>query len=153
MMKNRRKFGYFCDSTTGEIVDFQRLKLEHLEGRSIHPWLWWVKKPQYKLLEDLIYVDPLGIVWKIRKGFVFDGGTIPWIFWWLCPPDHPNALPGFCIHDKICLEPHPCSSRYGAFVLWAAARANGMYAWGALRNWFFVRFFGPQFNASGDNNV
>lgn len=55
-----------------------------------------------KLLEDLIWeVDELGsgkfIV--VPKGFLSDGGTIPWVIWWLLPPWGDRATRAYILHD------------------------------------------------------
>lgn len=154
---------------------FQTLDLRHLPGKSIlcpcwlrwlgwlatvvlpsawsvgikrwlrNPRFWWVKSPQYQLLHSIRFLDSDGTTWEVPEKFIFNGLSVPWIFWPICPADHPNALAASCVHDWMCSPPHPCNSETAARVFWEAMRANHMYKWGAWRNWFFVRWFGPRF--------
>ena len=143
---HKSKYGYFVDPEANNPLDFQTVHTESLKGKP-HRWLWWVKIPQLRLTKEICYVDPLGVFWHVPSGFVFNGLSVPWWAWPICPTNHPDAFAASVIHDFICTKPYPCDFRYGAFVFWAAMRVNGMYAWGAIRNWFFVRFFGPRFKA------
>ena len=104
-------FGYFADPKTLEPLKFQRVHLCHLEGKPLQGilgWIFfWVKVPQYELLQDILYVtrpDVGGMRRHIlvKAGFIFNGGSIPFLFWWLYPPDQPDCLPAFVIHDWLC---------------------------------------------------
>lgn len=113
------------------------------------PRFWWIKNPQYKLLKSIAFRDSTGTTWEVlgednEVSFVFNGLSVPWVFWPVCPADHPDGLAASCIHDYLCVE-KPCSSITAARVFWEAMRANGFYRWGALRNWIAVRYCGPSF--------
>ena len=161
------RFGYFADPFTAKPVLFPRLKLEHLPGKAVPcpcwtRWLlrfvgvsihatcriWWVKNPQYRLLEDVVYVTPGDLTIRVDRGFVFNGASVPWFLWPICPADHPDVLAASSIHDKLCTPPHQCDFKATALIFYTAMRANGYYRWGAFRNWFAVRWFGPRFRGS-----
>jgi len=56
------------------------------------------------LFSDLIWeVDEEGsekfVV--VKKGFLSDGGTIPWFVWWLIPPWGDKATRAYILHDFL----------------------------------------------------
>lgn len=145
--------GYFADPTTKEPCGFQEVSLRHLAGVSL-PWPWnylcfWVRVPQYKLLEDVLYVTKIeGGCRKcilVKAGFIFNGGSVPFLFWWLVPPDQPECLPAFVIHDWICTPPYPFDSSIAHGYLHDACRANGALDVKANNIWWWVRLLGPRF--------
>lgn len=138
-------YGYFhCPGDANAITAFQNLDVRHLRGKRLNGY-WWLKDPQLQLLRTIAFTDSTGSTWTVPAGFVFNGNSVPWFLWWLCPPEHSDALAASCVHDMLCTAPYPCSSGTAARVYWEALRANGMYRWGAFRNWFAVRFCGPRF--------
>ena len=164
-------FGQFLDPETRSPVAFQTLTVEHLPGKPVFCpcWLrwvlqllvlpfgvrlpqrlrvWWLKSPRYRLCHDLLFVAQDGTEWLVEAGFVFNGLSVPWWLFWLCPSDHPDAFAASCLHDKCCSKPYPCDYKKAGWLFWLAMRANGMYRWGAFRNWAGVRFGGPRFEAS-----
>lgn len=115
-----------------------------------HPRIWWIKIPQYLLLKSIAFTDARGNTWEVfgaDRGvcFIFNGGSIPWFLWWLCPPDHPDCIAGFCVHDMLCTSPYPCDYIEASRVLYEAVLTNGYYRWGSWRNWKAVLWFGPRF--------
>lgn len=104
-------YGYFADPATLEPLKFQKVYLCHMEGRPLEGilgWIFfWVKVPQYELMRDVLYVSRPDADGKRRHilaktGFIFNGGSVPFLFWWLYPPDQPDCLPAFVIHDWLC---------------------------------------------------
>lgn len=62
----------------------------------------WGRK--WKVLEDINYT--IFTLWKplpitIPKGFIFDGASIPRLFWIIGTPMWTDTLPGALIHDFI----------------------------------------------------
>ena len=121
--------GYFADPATGKPVDGKLfLRLCHLAGTRL-PGIWgvlffWVRVPWYRLLDDLLYVTPGGDEIKVSHGFVFNGGSIPFLFRWLYTPDDPDCLPAFAVHDRLC-ESHRFDSGKTHAILRFACLANG----------------------------
>lgn len=109
------------------------------------PTIWWLEDPQFELVEDLCFVDSTKQEWKVEAPFVFNGPSIPPVFVWLIPRSHSGVLAASAVHDMQCTAPYQCNSITASRVFWEAMRANGYYRWGAWRNWFAVRYFGPQF--------
>lgn len=158
----KSKYGYFINKD-GERVDFRTLDVRHLKGtryKGIFKWLfWWVRIPRYQLLEDLTYVDPNGRIWTVPKGFIFNGGSIPFFMWWLCDPDQPNCFPAFCLHDWLCIpfvvagkKDHLCDSKETHWKLYTASIANGYQRPRAIGNYLAVRVFGPRFKSKTVND-
>ena len=141
-------FGYFhIPGDKNSPLSFQNLDIRHRQGGRMNG-CWWLKNPQLELLKTIEFTDRTGTTWRVPAGFTFNGNSVPWCLWWLCPPEHSNALAASCVHDMLCVD-RPCSSKTAARVYWEALRANRMYSWGAWRNWFAVRFFGPRFKPTG----
>jgi len=153
------KYGSFIDPVTEDPIEFQKLTVTHLEGVKKY---WFLKTPRYRLEHAICYIDPKGGRWDVpgstrneddswnEDGFVFNGGSVPFIFWPVCSPDQPDAFAAFAVHDFLCTKPHPCGFKKAAWVFFCAMRANGYYALGALRNWAGVRLFGPRFKEDYD---
>ena len=164
------KYGSFLDPVTGDPIDFPYVKTRHLKGERK---LWFVKIPWYELLEDVVYADPMGRIWRapgrvvdeegkiVKWGMIFNGGSVPWWLWWLCPPNHPDAFGAFVIHDYLCdeeyrdstrerrreYEPYDVSSEEVTKIFRWAMGANGYYPFGSWRNKVGVGWFGPRFKA------
>jgi hypothetical protein len=117
---------------------FCELSLTHLKGEVI---FWFIEIPWYRLNEDVVYKDESGFEITIRAGYEFNGLSVPWVFWWLCPPGQSSALPAALIHDyfyqfKLLIRSEADRMFYNAMI------ANGYYRLGAIRNWLAVRLFG-----------
>jgi len=149
-------YGYFADTVSEQPLLFQDVCLRHMAGKPL-PGIWgllfpWVKIPQYLLLEDILYFtapDENGIRRRIlvKRGFIFDGGSVPFLFWWLYPPDQPDCLPAFVVHDWECTPPYPVDSPIAHLDLHDACRANGAKEAKANHIWLWVRLAGPRFKA------
>lgn len=146
---NQYPHGYFADPVTEAPVAFQEVSLRHLAGKRLpHIWGWiffWVKVPQYLLLEDVLFITSDGRKILVEHGFVFNGGSVPFLFWWLYPPDQPDCLPAFVVHDWECTPPYPCDSVVAHCDLFNACIANGASHTKANNIWIWVRLAGPRF--------
>lgn len=111
---------------------------------SLH--VWWIKDPQYRLLQPLLFIAADGEEIPVEEGYVFNGLSVPWWLWWLCPADSCNAFAASAVHDSLC-DSRLYDSVTAARYFWEAMVANGFYAWGSLRNWAGVRYAGPKFSA------
>lgn len=139
----------FLDPKTYERICRVDPDVTHLPGKSVGV-CWWVKIPQYRLNEPLHFVDPTGFHVVVPSGFVFNGASVPWFLWPICAADHPDVFAASAVHDWLCTPIrnttlHLCDSRKAAYVFWCAMRSQGMYPWGAQRNYLAVRWFGPRF--------
>ena len=65
------------------------LKLQHIPPES------WVSPAKWCLLENF---HKAGVT--VPKGFVTDGASVPFIFWWLCNPTG-KALHASIVHDYL----------------------------------------------------
>lgn len=143
--------GYFADPRTGKPIRGRvLLRLNHLPGTKlpgICGWIfWWVRIAWYETLDDLLYVTVDGEKVRVRHGFKFNGGSIPWCFRWLYAADDPDCLPGFCVHDMLC-ESHRFDSATTHRILRDACLANGARRSQAKVIYWAVSRFGPQFCA------
>lgn len=67
------------------------------------PWwcalfVWLFKARRFELYEDYVFRLPTGEPVVVPKGFVFDGASIPRLFWWLLNPIGLLLIPGL-LHD------------------------------------------------------
>jgi hypothetical protein len=60
-------------------------------------WIWFSSTRKWEVVEDFVY-DAGRMKILIPKGFVFDGASIPRIFWWFLSPTGLLLIPGL-IHD------------------------------------------------------
>lgn len=124
------KHGYFPD---GRIPLFQRI-----EGN------------RGELLKDYRYISPDNQVLVARAGLLFDGASIPRIFWGLSTnPWADDVIGPATIHDQYCQLGRaglsPLSSDAVHWNFHQGLRAIGVSAWRARARWMAVRFGGPGF--------
>ena len=118
-------------------------------------WIWFISRREWELMEDYFYIMPDGTVLFVPKGFVFDGASIPRVFWLLLSPTGLLLIPSL-FHDYMythgfivralpaedALHTSPVSRKYADDLFVTVALAvNGIrfVAWGA---WAAVRVFG-----------
>lgn len=142
--------GYFIDPDTGERISSPIVKVAHLPGEPLSGicryLFWWVRVPQYQLLHEVIYVTGYGKEIRVPMGFIFNGGTIPWFLWWLYPPDKPECLGAFAVHDYLCTTPYQTTSEEAHAILYDACRAWGCPEFRARVIYNSVLCFGPCFD-------
>jgi hypothetical protein len=156
--KGRPLGGHFADPRTRKPLTWQAVRADHLPGKRITTVLglpiWWLKMPQYQLTQDILFIDSQGWSIRVPQGFVFNGLSVPWWLWPICPADHADAFAASAVHDWLCTpltlskrsKPvYRCHYKRAAQVFHEAMVANGMYAWGARRNYLAVRHVGPRF--------
>lgn len=62
-------------------------------------WVWLTEPRKFEIIEDYIFYIPwFDIRVKIPKGFIFDGASIPRIFWFLLAPTGILFIPAL-FHD------------------------------------------------------
>ena len=119
-------------------------------------WAWLKSRRQWELLEDWSYVLADGTVVTIKAGFIFDGASVPRIFWWFLSPVDILLIPALMhdygyeygylpsdkglygrgkprsFWDKLFLEESKrVNGVIGAdYIAWAAVRVGGWYPWG-----------------------
>lgn len=71
----------------------------------------WLKDGYSKwiLLRDFTY---MGIV--VPEGYIFNGSSVPRVFWWLYPPSYAPAWKASCIHDYCYSHYYPYISKRDA---------------------------------------
>jgi hypothetical protein len=140
-------------------VQFAELHTAHLRGKSLQGvWAYlfpWVRIPQYRLLDYLVYLDRYSRFHVVDLGFEFNGASVPWWLWWLVMPDHPCVIAPSCLHDSHCTkqqapeqtEPYEIyliDSDEAAIHFYDTCKRQGM-RWRSFYLWLAVRLFGPQF--------
>ena len=126
--------GFYID---GELVEFMELPLDHLKPKKKFLYV----EPGYRLQKDLQYVDHKGVSRVIKAGYTFNGLSVPWFLWFLCPPGQPQALAAALIHDYY-YEKHTVSRREADREFLQKMLQQGYYKFGAYRNYYAVRLFG-----------
>ncbi|MEW8403624.1 MAG: DUF1353 domain-containing protein [Candidatus Thiodiazotropha taylori] len=72
-------------------------------GSVVVEWLNGGDDRKMKLLEELSYTDPKGKVWKVPKGAIIDGASIPKAFWSFVGPPFVGAYRrASVVHDYYC---------------------------------------------------
>ena len=75
-----------------------RIETRHM-GRLTGFWRWLTAKRTWCVAQDWVFELPLGGPrCVIPAGFIFDGASIPRIFWWFLSPTGLLLIPGL-IHD------------------------------------------------------
>ena len=147
------QFGYWhIPGDKERMIPFQLLDLRHFKGKPVR-WFWWLRRPVLMLLKSIAFTDRTGQTWTVPKDFYFNANSTPIWAWFICPPEHPDAIAASAVHDWLCTEPHPCSSTTAARIYWECMRAQDYYKWGSWRNWFAVRWFGPRFKPTNLEKV
>jgi len=154
--------GYFAGPDNLKPLEFQVISTDHLRGKPLPGILgrifFWVRVPQYVLSSDVVYLTPEDTnrhrkLIRVPTGFVFDGGSVPFLFWWVYPPDQSECLAGFVVHDWCCTPrddgTYTYDSRDVHDWLYHAAIANGASRFRAGNIRFWVRIAGPKFTAGG----
>ena len=71
-------------------------------------WAWFFAARQWELIEDYaLFLPFLGLNLFVPKGFIFDGASIPRVFWWLLSPTGILFIPSLF---------HDVGYRYGGLV-------------------------------------
>jgi len=75
-------------------------------------WAWLVSVRKWEFLEDWRLILPNGVVAVIPAGFIFDGASIPRLFWSLLSPTGvlfiPSVIHDFAYrYDFLWIEVHP----------------------------------------------
>lgn len=73
------------------------LKTERAPEGVKTPWLKG-RGPKRMVSEDW-WVKADGAWYKVWKGYIFNGSSIPWFLWWLFPPGYSPAWEASCFHD------------------------------------------------------
>lgn len=60
-------------------------------------WLWMTKQRRWELLETY-HLEMPGQIIIVPGGFIFDGASIPRVFWWFLSPTGLLFIPALC-HD------------------------------------------------------
>jgi hypothetical protein len=124
--------GYFPD---GRIPRFQRI-----EGN------------RGELLKDYRYIAPNGDVLVAKAGLLFDGASIPRLFWGLSTnPWADDVIGPATIHDAYCQLGRegvsPIDSDAVHYNFHQGLRAIGVSAFRARARWLAVKTAGPKFKA------
>lgn len=105
------------------------------------------------LLEDFRYrlANSAEIV-VAKKGFIYDGGSIPRLLWGLSTnPWADDVIGPATIHDWLCqlgrLGESPFDSERVHYIFFEALRAIGVTSWRARLRWLSVKTAGPRFKA------
>lgn len=109
------------------------------------------KKDRVRLEEDFIFVRSDGMVLTARAGLIFDGASIPRLFWGVSTnPFAQDVLPAAIIHDEYCAQGRmgtsPLHSNEVHQVFYESLRCIGVSWWRARARWAAVRYFGPHFS-------
>jgi hypothetical protein len=97
-----------------------------------------------KLLEEVQYTDPSGYVWKAPSGTVWDGASIPSIFWSFVGGPHDGPYrDAALIHDVACCEKAK-PWKVVARMFYDAARCRETPEWQAKLMYFAVLAGGPK---------
>lgn len=96
-----------------------------------------------RLARDLRFRDRRGAIWRVPEGYVFDGASIPRVFWRVIggPLDGPYR-DASVVHDYLCDHPQ-VPWRVAHLIFWEAMRARGVRPLKAWLMWAAVRLFGP----------
>lgn len=83
----------------------QNIKMEAVQARPIG-WRRWLPpgftRPKWRVAERFEYaVDDLDLTITVPEGFVFDGASVPMIFWPLFPMAHPQYIQASAMHDFL----------------------------------------------------
>jgi len=85
---------------TGSIFASER---NPFTGTIVVEWIDDVDNRKMRLLEEFSYTDPKGKVWKVPKGAVIDGASIPQVFWSFIGPPFVGAYrKASVVHDYFC---------------------------------------------------
>lgn len=57
---------------------------------------------EYRTVQDWKYKGYEGIYFKISKGFVTNGASIPRALWWVLSPFDPRYIEECTVHDYLC---------------------------------------------------
>lgn len=140
----------FLHHENNEPLDFAYIKVRCLKPSRLQGWrgkvFFWVRTPNFQLLENILFRDTNGNEWLVPKGYVFNGLSVPWELWWLCPPTQGEAFAASAVHDFLC-DTKPVDHKEAAQIFHDAMIANGMYPFGAKRNRLGCCVLGPKFKA------
>lgn len=97
-----------------------------------------------RLLESYTYVDPSGEVWKVPKGTVVDGASIPRAFWTIIGgPFEGKYRNASVVHDYFCVtKDRSWKSVHRMF--YDAMRESGVERLRAKVMYYAVYYFGPR---------
>jgi len=80
-----------------QITVLQDLRVKRFDGRFPTPWLG-SGRPRWELIRDFIILLN-SQRFRVPKGYVFDGSSVPRFLWFLYPPGYAPAWRGSCFHD------------------------------------------------------
>lgn len=97
-----------------------------------------------RLLESYTYVDPSGVVWKVPKGTVVDGASIPRAFWTIIGgPFEGKYRNASVVHDFFCVtKDRAWKSVHRMF--YEAMLESGVERPRAKVMYYAVYYFGPR---------
>lgn len=99
----------------------------------------------FRKLTDDFKIDIDGVVERIPSGFVWDGASIPRVFWFKYghPFDDQHEIPGL-VHDAIYsgLFGKAYSRKEADEIYRALLRMQGVGWWQATKEYYAVRWFG-----------
>ncbi|TPI44758.1 DUF1353 domain-containing protein [Mesorhizobium sp. B2-9-1] len=114
-------------------------------GRFVQVEVGGEKVMNFLLDQDFVFTDPNNLKWRVPRGELVDGASIPWELWTIVgDPFTGTYLDASIIHDYYC-----CSKIRNYYDTHEVFR-RGMIAAGvspekAYLMWVGVRFFGPPF--------
>jgi hypothetical protein len=109
----------------------------------------YINGVDWKLLEDIGYITKAGEISTIRKGFIWDFASIPWVLQWLYPSAGDGNKPygiaatwhdWLYAHRKI--GNRPITRQEADDLFYEIMRYTGVGWWTSARMWRAVRLFG-----------
>jgi hypothetical protein len=80
----------YCDLRDGIVLPITQAQPIDTKGKGrLHQvWIWLTQSRTYRIMEDyVIYIPWLDLEILIPEGFIYDGASVPRLFWPLLPPD------------------------------------------------------------------
>lgn len=79
--------------------------------------------------------------YTVPAEFVTDGASVPWFFWWVCPPIKPRYLAASVLHDFL-YSTKPVSRKDADLTFYRVMIEDGEQLWRAYGMYLAVRLFG-----------